>query len=329
MIISRTPYRISFFGGGTDHPSWYSDNESQIISTTINKYSYVNLRDLPPYFDYKYRLRYFLTEQTSQINKIKHPVIRETLKHLKYKKNGIEMLHTGDIPARSGVGSSSSFTVGFLNALYTHIGYMPTKRELALKAIHIEQNILKENVGSQDQIAAAFGGFNKIKLFGNTFSVDPILLSDKNINKLQNSIIFCYTGLSRDSDKVAKKQIKNISSKKIELQNMRSLSDEALKIIKNKQINIKEFGQLLNEQWKLKKHLNKSTTNSLIDRIYKKAIANGAYGGKVCGAGAGGFLILIAPPYKHEIIKLKLGKYLFVPIRFESTGSKIVYYSHG
>lgn len=327
MIISRTPYRISFFGGGTDHPSWYKDNESLVISTTINKYSYINLRKFPPYFNYKYRLRYFLTEQTSRINDIKHPVIRETLKLLNYKKYGIEMLHTGDIPAMSGVGSSSSFTVGFLNALYAQKGYTPSKRELAIKALYIEQQLLRENVGSQDQIAASFGGFNKIKFYGNNFSVDPIKISKKNINKLQDSILFCYTGLSRNSDKVAKKQIDNIPKKKLYLSNMNALSKESLKILGNKNINLKEFGKLLNEQWFLKKKLNSKTTNIEINNIYNKAIKYGAYGGKVSGAGAGGFLIIVAPTYKHSLIKEKLSKYLFVPIRFDDTGSKIVYYS--
>lgn len=328
MIITRTPYRISFFGGGTDHPKWYRNNESIVLSTSINKYCYVNLRNLPPYFKFKYRLRYFSTELVSRINEIKHPVIRESLKSLGYTDKGIEMTHSGDIPARSGVGSSSSFTVGFLNSLYSHMGYTPTKRELAIKAIDIEQNILKENVGSQDQIAAAFGGFNKIKFLGNNFTVDPIMLSEDNMKILQDSILFCYTGLSRDSDKVAKKQIDNISRKLTDLTSMTNLSKQALQILNNKKLDIKDFGELLKEQWLLKKSLNPNTTNSEIDRLYLKALDLGAYGGKISGAGAGGFLLLIAPKYKHNYIKKNLSNRLFVPIRFENTGSQIVFYSH-
>ena len=328
MIISRTPYRISFFGGGTDHPSWYEYNESIIISSTINKYSYINIRNLPPYFNYKYKLRYFLNEQVSKIDKIKHPVIRECLKNLNYTKKGIEMVHSGDIPARSGVGSSSSFTVGFLNALFAHIGYTPTKRELALKALEIEQDILKESVGSQDQIAAAFGGFNKIRLSGNNFNVDPLTLSKKSLNKIEDSILFCYTGLARTSEFIAKKQINNISKKKTDLIKMTELSKEALKILNKKNFSIKEFGKLLNEQWILKQNLNPSSTNKEINHIYSKALSAGAFGGKISGAGAGGFLLILAPSDRHYMIRKKLSKYLFVPIRLENTGSQIVYYSH-
>ncbi len=327
MIICRTPYRISFFGGGTDHPNWYRDNESIILSTTFNKYCYVNLRNLPPYFKFRYRLRYFLTEQVSKISQIRHPVIREVLKLKKYNQ-GIEMIHSGDIPARSGVGSSSSFTVGFLNAINTQMGYFASKRELALRAIDIEQNILKENIGSQDQIAAAFGGFNQINFKGNNFNVDQIILEKKNLKALEESIIFCYTGHPRNSDKIAKKQIKNIPIKKFELNAMTELSKEALKVLHKKKLNLKEFGNLLNQQWLLKKNLNPFSTNNLINTLYELAINNGAYGGKITGAGAGGFLLLIAPKYKHEIIKKKLSKFLLVPIKFETTGTKIIYYSH-
>ncbi len=327
MIITRTPYRLSFFGGGTDHPSWYNENESIILSTTFNKYCHINLRNLPPYFNFRHRLRYFLTEQVSKINDIKHPVIREVLK-LKHYNKGIEMIHSGDIPARSGVGSSSSFTVGFINAINTQMGYFSSKRELALQAIEIEQKILKENIGSQDQIAAAFGGFNQIVFKGNNFNVEPIILEKNNLNLLQDSLIFCYTGHPRNSDQIAKKQISNIPKKKFELSSMTDLSRDALKILQNKNLNIKEFGKLLNEQWKLKKDLNPYSTNSLIDRLYKMALNNGAYGGKITGAGAGGFLVLIAPKYKHNILKKKLSKFLIIPIKFENSGTKIIYYSH-
>lgn len=327
MIISRTPFRVSFFGGGTDHPNWYDKNDSFVISTTINKYCHIAIRDLPPYFEYKYKLRYFKTEQVNKLCEIKHPVVKEVLKKEKYKK-GIELIHYGDIPARSGIGSSSSFTVGFLNAFYALNNYTPTIKELAIKAINLEQNILKENVGSQDQIAAAFGGFNLISFRGKDFKVDPLIIPEANKKKLEESILFCFTGISRNSDKIAKTQIENIKINHNLMYEMNNLTLEALKILNSNSFNIKEFGKLLNLQFNLKNYLNPLASNNLIKKVYKKALELGCYGGKISGAGSGGFLVLIAPKNKHIIIKQKLKNLLFVPLRFDNSGSKIIYYSH-
>lgn len=327
MIITRTPFRISFFGGGTDHPSWYRENESTIISTSINKYCFITLRVLPPYFNFKYRLRYFQVEERLKRDQINHPVVREVLKLLKFNE-GIELVHYGDIPARSGIGSSSSFTVGFLHAMHALTEKFLTPRELATKAINLEQNILKENVGSQDQVAAAFGGMNKITFHGDNFKVEPLLVPKNNLEKLQDSILFCYTGIPRNSDTVAKNQIKNIKTKKKELIEMNKVATEALEIFKDKNFSIKEFGSILDYQYQLKKKLNPSSSNNMIDRIYQKAKNLGAIGGKICGAGSGGFLLMIAQKKYHNLIINNLNKFLFVPIRFENTGSQIVYYSH-
>ena len=225
-----------------------------VISGSINKYCYINIRNLPPYFNYKYKLRYFLNEQVSKIDKIKHPVIRECLKNLNYTKKGIEMVHSGDIPARSGVGSSSSFTVGFLNALFAHIGYTPTKRELALKALEIEQDILKESVGSQDQIAAAYGGFNSIKFFKNgKFKVTKIKISKKNKEKLSDRLILLYTGVQRTAQNIASKYVNKLNnSKKNQMKDILDFVPKAKLFLQDGKLD--DFGYLLDESWQKKKN---------------------------------------------------------------------------
>lgn len=326
MIISRTPYRLSFFGGGTDHPSWYMAKESVIISTTIDKYCYVTLRNLPPYFNFNYRLRYFKKEDVKFINEIKHPVIRESLKFFKYSK-GIDLSYVGDIPAMSGVGSSSAFTVGITNSLRALMGEFSTKRELANYAINMEQNILRESVGSQDQIACAFGGFNTITLKGDNFEVSPITLNREKINLIEDSILLLYTGIKRNSKNIAKHQIKNISNSEIILNEMLSLALEAKNVILSSKFNVKEFGRLMHIQWELKKSLNKKSSNTIIERIYKKGIANGAYGGKIIGAGGGGFIMFICNKKSKNKLKEIFKKYIILPIKFDYTGSQIIYHT--
>jgi D-glycero-alpha-D-manno-heptose-7-phosphate kinase len=327
MIITRTPFRISFFGGGTDYPAWYRDNGGSVLSTTINRYCHISCRSLPPFFNYKYLLRYFLREEVQEISEIKHPSVRECLRFLKINK-GIEMVHTGDVPARSGIGSSSAFTVGLLNALYALTGKMVTKRQLALQAIHVEQDLLKENVGSQDQIAAAFGGFNKIELGGDKeFFVYPITISQEKLDYLQNCLMFFFTSFVRNASEIAGEQIKKIVDKKKELKVMTEMTNEAINILNDKQDNFNDFGKLLHETWKIKRSLTSLVSTSEIDDIYYAALSAGAIGGKLCGAGGGGFMLFFAPPEVQPEIREKLNKLLYVPIRFEKLGSHVVLYS--
>lgn len=327
MIITRTPFRISFFGGGTDYPVWYREYGGAVLSTTINKYCYINCRYLPPFFPYKYRIRYTVREETQTVSEIKHPTVRECLKFLNIDR-GIEMVHTSDVPAQAGVGSSSSFTVGFLNALYALTGKMSTKRQLAREAIHVEQNIVKENVGSQDQVAAAFGGLNKIEFGGDKeFYVYPVTIPKEKIDLLQSYMLLVFTGFSRNASDVAGEQIKKTREKKIELKTMMEMVDEAVNILNGKSDDIKDFGKLLHESWKIKRGITSLISTSEIDEIYETALSAGALGGKLMGAGGGGFMLIFAPPENHSRIKEKLKDFLFVPFSFEQLGSQIVLYS--
>ncbi len=328
MIISRTPFRISFFGGGTDYPAWYENHGGMVLNATINKYAYITVRELPPFFDYKYRIQYYLKEEVSSLEDIKHPVVREAAKLLNITK-GLEIVHNADLPARSGLGSSSTFTVGMFHALYAMKNRMVTKRELALSAINLEQNIIGEAVGSQDQTAAAFGGLNLIEFNKKqTFEVQTLTISEERLLALQDNLLLCFTGFSRTAEKVAKAQIKATPKKEKELYLMLEILDEAKNVILNKKTSIDEFGKLLNDQWKLKRSLTNQITNSDIDDIYNAGIESGALGGKLLGAGGGGFMLFYAKKEHHQKIKESLKDKLFVPFRFEKTGSQIIYFSH-
>jgi D-glycero-alpha-D-manno-heptose-7-phosphate kinase len=327
MIISRTPLRISFFGGGTDYPVFYEEHGGAVLSTTINKYSYVICRRLPPFFDYNYRIRYTLREETKTIAEIKHPSVRECLNFMKFDY-GIEIQHNADLPAMSGLGSSSAFTVGLLNALYALKGELITKRQLALQAIHIEQDLIKENVGSQDQTAAAFGGLNKIEFGGKRkIWVQPITLDQSKIDYLQSHLMLFFTGFPRNASEIAAAQIKNTPRKTAELEAMSEMVDAAVKVLNGHQNNYDDFGKLLHETWQLKRSLTPRITSPLIDEIYGEAREAGALGGKLLGAGGGGFMLLFARPEDQSRIKEKLGSLLYVPFNFHDLGSQIVYYA--
>ncbi len=327
MIISRTPFRISFFGGGTDYPQWYKKNKGSVISTTINKFSYINVRYLPPFFKYKYCIRYFKREEKENINQIEHPSVRETFKYFKINE-GIEMVHNADLPALSGLGSSSTFTVGLVKAISALNGKMLTKKELANYAIEIEQNKIKENVGSQDQTAAAFGGLNRIDFMGSktSFVVNPIILDKSYEKKFEENLILIFTGQSRRGELIAKDQISKIKDKKDQYKKMYDLVNEADYILKNRK-NLDGLGELLNYQWKLKKTFSDKITNPEIDKIYSMAIKAGAIGGKLLGAGNGGFMLFYARKKDHKKIINRLKEYLHVPFYFDNTGCQIVYYS--
>lgn len=328
MIISRTPFRISFFGGGTDYPVWYENHGGMVLSATINKYAYITARELPPFFEYKHRIQYYLREEVNSLEEIKHPVVREAAKLLDMQK-GMEIVHNADLPARSGLGSSSTFTVGLLNALHAMKHQMVTKRELAINAINLEQNIIGEAVGSQDQTAAAFGGLNLIEFNKQqTFQVQQMTISEERLKLLQDNLLLCFTGFSRTAEKVAKSQIESTPNKEKELYMMLEILNEAKEAIIDDKISIDEFGKLLNEQWLLKRSLTEHISNPDIDEIYKAGIDAGAIGGKLLGAGGGGFMLFYAKKEKHDMIRKVLKSKLFVPFRFENTGSQIIYFSH-
>jgi D-glycero-alpha-D-manno-heptose-7-phosphate kinase len=328
MIISRTPFRISFFGGGTDYPAWYKEHGGSVISTSINKYCFVTLRILPPFFDYKFRIRYYQREETQTIEEISHPSVRECLQYMKVKE-GLEIVHHADLPAQSGLGSSSTFTVSLLHALYAYRSEMPTKYQLSMDAINIEQNFIKEAVGSQDQTAAAFGGLNKIEFGGvREINVTPLIIPPEKLEDLQDHLLLFFSGFSRNAPEFAKEQISLISKKNKELQKMQELCDQAEKIITSKSSPIQDFGKLLNEQWKLKCKMSTRITNGDIDNIINKGIESGALGGKLLGAGGGGFILFFAKPENHIQIKKQLHSLLHVPFRFEFSGSQIIYFSN-
>ena len=328
MIIARTPTRISFFGGGTDYPDWYKENGGAVISSTINKYSYITVRNLPPFFPYRHRIRYYEYEEANTLDEIRHPSVREVAKHLNFQ-GGLEMVHNADLPAQSGLGSSSTFTVGMLHSLYALQGYMPTKRELATNALVVEQERIGETVGSQDQIAAAFGGLNHIEFQrGGGFSVSPVIMDPDRLQGLQESLLLCFTGFARSASEVAKTQVSRLKENKALLEQMSSMASAGLKTLTSAKEHIDEFGELLDAQWKLKRNLSSSVTNDSLDEIYHRGRTAGAIGGKLLGAGGGGFMLFYAPKEKHNKIREALGEKMFVPFRFESTGSSIVYYSH-
>lgn len=327
MIITRTPLRISFFGGGTDYPLWYKDNGGAVLSTTINKYCYINCRYLPPFFTHKYRIRYVEREETQSISEIKHPSVRECLKFVNIE-HGIEMMHTSDIPARSGVGSSSAFTVGFLHALNALKGKMITKRQLARDAINVEHNLIKESVGAQDQVAVAFGGLNKIEFGGEDgFYVHPITIPKEKIELLQSHLMLFFTGFSRNASDIAGEQIKKTPGLKSQLQEMQGMVDGAVEILNGSSSDIRDFGRLLHESWQIKRNLTRMISTSEIDAIYEAARSAGALGGKLLGAGGGGFILMFAEPQVQVKIKERLNKILHVPFSFEKLGSQVIMYS--
>lgn len=296
------------------------------MGVAIDKYCYITCRELPPFFKHKFRIAYSKVEMESNIDKIQHPSVRETLKYLQVQQ-GLEIHHDGDIPARSGMGSSSAFTVGLLKTLYALEGKIITKEELYKKAIHIEQNLIKENVGSQDQVWAAYGGLNTIDFLQNgEIIVEPIIMKEKHLRSFESKFMLFFTGLSRNASVIAQEQIQNIHKNKNELLMMRELVDEACNILTSGEGNFIRFGRLLNETWQLKKKLSSQITNTDINSIYDTAVKNGAVGGKLCGAGGGGFVLFYVEPENQERVKKALSKFLHVPFKFDFSGSEIIVY---
>lgn len=324
MIISRTPFRVSFFGGGTDYPDWFKDHPGAVLGTTIDKYCYLTCRYLPPFFDHKSRILYSQIENVKTIDEIDHPAVREALRFLKIEE-GVEIHHDGDLPARTGLGSSSSFTVGLLNSLYALLGKMPTKEQLAQEAIHIEQEMCGDIVGCQDQTLVTYGGFNYVEFGGdNHLKVQKITLGQEKTRVLQDHFMLYFTGFSRLSSEITKHQIQNIPKKEKELTAMYEMTQEALKILNDEDLS--GFGKLLDESWQLKRSLSDKVSTPEIDVMYEAAKKSGALGGKVLGAGGGGFVLLFVPPENQPRVREKLAQYLRVPFKFEDLGSQIIFY---
>lgn len=325
MIITRTPYRISFFGGGTDYHEWYQEHGGAVLSTTINHYCNLVCSYRPPFFENKHRVVWREVEDVKDASDIKHPAVRAVMEYLDIKR-GIEAMYKGDLPARSGLGSSSAFTVGFLNAMYGLRGQLSSKQQLAAEAVHIEREILKEHVGVQDQIAAAYGGLNKTRIEQNgNFFVQPVTINNIKLSELKSHLMLFFTGVSRTANDVAKDKIKNISKKQQELGEMQKMVDIANDILISGN-DINDFGKLLHESWMLKRGLSKSVTTDLVDDIYERAMKAGATGGKLLGAGGGGFMLFFVKPEHQPKLLQALSDLLWIPFDFESQGSHVAFY---
>jgi len=325
MIISRTPFRISFFGGGTDYPVWYRQHGGAVLATTIDKYCYISCRILPPFFEHTSRIVWSKIEQVKTVEEIQHPSVRECLKFLQITQ-GVELHHDGDLPARTGLGSSSSFTVGLLHALYGFKGIMPSKLQLARDAIRVEQDLLKESVGCQDQVMAAVGGLNHVRFLNhNAFEVSPVILEEERRVLLQRHLMLFFTGFSRNASDIAAEQIRTTAENTTPLRRMQEMVDEAIGILQGTG-NLDAFGHLLHESWQLKRSLTAKISTSQIDQMYDTARRAGALGGKLLGAGGGGFLLIFARPEDQPAIQEAFGGLLCVPVRFERSGSQVIFY---
>ena len=325
MIISRTPYRISFFGGGTDYPVWYRKHGGAVLATSIDKYCYLTCRYLPPFFEHRIRVVYSKIENCHGVDDVSHPAVREILRFLRFDR-GAEIHHDGDLPARSGIGSSSAFCVGLLHALHALQGRMPSKHQLALESIHIEQEVLRETVGSQDQVTAAYGGFNHLVFHENgEISVRPVTIPQERLKELDRHLLLFFTGIKRTSSDVAQSYVENLDRNRRHLRIMKDLVGEALSVLTSEQ-DLGAFGELLHEGWLAKRSLSERVSSTEVDGIYEAAQAAGAVGGKLIGAGGGGFLLLFASPDRHAELKRRLGRLIHVPFRFEFSGSQIIFY---
>lgn len=325
MIISRTPFRISFFGGGTDYPKWYLANGGSVLASSIDKYCWISCRYLPPFFEHRLRVVYSKIELCKTFEEIQHPAVRETLRFLKLT-HGIEVHHNGDLPARSGMGSSSSFTVGLLHALYALKGLTPDAWQLAMESIHIEQDMIRETVGSQDQVCVAIGGLNKI-VFHASGEIErlPLSLPSHRKEDLNNHLMLFYTGIRRTASDVAWSYVKDLKAREKPLLRMQKMVDKGISILADGG-DITRFGDLLHEAWIAKRELSPEVSNSAIDKLYQLSRESGAIGGKLVGAGGGGFLMLFVRPEHQRGVLEKLSHLTYVPFRFESEGSRIIFH---
>lgn len=324
MIITKTPFRMSFFGGGTDMESFFKENGGSVLSTTFDKYCYVNVRHLPRFFDYSTELSYSKTERVTNIDDIEHPAIRNAMKMLDMHE--IRLTYEADLPARSGLGTSSSFAVGMLNAFYALKGKYASKKQLADEAIYLERVLCNETGGWQDQIAASFGGFNRIDFNADGYTVHPVIVSPQRKQQLNNNLMMFFTGFTRFSSEIQKANKLDDESKTKQLKQMLTLVDEAEGILTDHSKDLDDFGRLLDVTWKLKRQTGKSVSTSNIDNLYDKAISAGALGGKLLGAGGGGFLVFYVTPEKQVAVKEAMEDLLYIPFKFEDSGTQVIYY---
>lgn len=325
MVITQTPFRMSFFGGGTDMKNFFCENGGAVLSTSIDKYCYVNVRHLPGFFDYTTELSYSRIERVKEIDQIQHPAVRNAMKMTNIDR--IRLTYEADLPARSGLGTSSSFAVGMLNAFYALEGKYAGKKQLADDAIYLERVLCKENGGWQDQIAASFGGFNRIDFYADGYQVSPIIISNKRKQQFNENIMMFFTGFSRLSSEIQKKNALGDKEKGAQLREMYDLVDEAEKVLVDDQQSLDEFGRLLDHTWQLKRKVGTAVSTEDIDWLYEKGRKAGAIGGKLLGAGGGGFLIFYVPQEYQQNVKKEMSELLYVPFKFENSGTRVLYYS--
>lgn len=325
MIITKTPFRMSFFGGGTDMENFFRENGGAVLSTTFDKYCYVNVRHLPRFFDYSTELSYSKTERVTDIDMIQHPAIRNAMKMLDMHE--IRLTYEADLPARSGLGTSSSFAVGMLNAFYALKGKYADKKKLADEAIYLERELCKEAGGWQDQIAASFGGFNRINFSDEGYEVLPVIISPERKRKLNQNLMMFFTGFTRFSSDVQKANTIGKGDKTKQLKEMLLLVDEAEKVLTDRQTDLNEFGRMLDHTWKLKRQTGNAVSTSDIDLLYEKGMKAGALGGKLLGAGGGGFLVFYVEPDKQDNVKNAMDNLLHIPFQFEDEGTQVIHYT--
>lgn len=325
MIITKTPFRMSFFGGGTDMPQFFQEHGGAVISTSFDKYCYVNVRHLPPFFDYWTELSYSKTERVVHTEEIQHPAIREAMKFL--DMHDLRLTYEADLPARTGLGTSSSFAVGMLSAFYALKGKYVDKRRLADEAIYLERELCNEAGGWQDQIAASFGGLNRIDFKGNSYEVNPIVISPERKQQLNKNLMLFFTGFTRFSSEIQKSTSSSIKDKTAQLKDMLALVDVAQNVLTDKTVDLDEFGRLLDTTWRLKRQTGAKISTDSIDGLYQKAMDAGALGGKLLGAGGGGFLLFYVPEERQNAVREALSKLMYVPFKFEDGGTQIIHYS--
>ncbi|WP_033170663.1 kinase [Selenomonas sp. ND2010] len=326
MIITKTPFRMSFFGGGTDIESFFREHGGAVLSTTFDKYCYVNVRHLPRFFDYSTELAYSKMERVTDVKEINHPAIRNAMKMLDMHE--IRLTYEADLPARSGLGTSSSFAVGMLNAFHCLKGKYTCKKKLADEAIYLERELCQEAGGWQDQIAASFGGMNRIEFNRNgTYDVKPIIIHPDRKRKLNENLLMFFTGFTRFSSEMQKANADGYADKIKQLQQMYDLVDEAEKVLEDKHCNLDDFGRLLDNTWRLKRQTGGAITTDCIDGLYERGKKAGALGGKLLGAGGGGFLVFYVQPEKKAAVMEAMRDLLYVPFTFEDSGTQVIHYA--
>lgn len=325
MIITKTPFRMSFFGGGTDMEAFFREHGGAVLSTTFDKYCYVNVRHLPRFFDYRTELSYSQIERVTDVEEIDHPAIRNAMKMLDMHE--IRLTYEADLPARSGLGTSSSFAVGMLNAFYCLKGKYASKRQLANDAIYLERVLCKESGGWQDQIAAAYGGFNRISFQGDDFDVRPVIISPERKEQLNDNLMMFFTGFTRISAAVQQANCGGSEERIARLKRMLTLVDDAERILEDRHGDLDEFGRMLDFTWQLKRGTGCAVTTDDIDILYQKAKQAGAIGGKLLGAGGGGFLLFYVRQEHQEAVRRALSRLMYVPFEFENGGTRVIHYS--